>query len=93
MTTLPIDHLIGLLNLALTRGEYLRFPHRYSNIKPNICDGVGYHCEQLDHMQIPMWKQNLALAYINDVDRQPVWESMFKRSLRSIAQEILDKTL
>lgn len=93
MTTSALDHLVGLLTLALTKGEYLRFPHRYFNVKPDISVGVAYHCDLLDSLQVPMWKQNLALAYINDVDRQPVWESLFKKSLRRIAQEILDKTL
>ena len=93
MSTSALDHLAGLLNLALTKGEYLRFPHRYFNVKPDISSGVAHHCNQLDNLKIPMWKQNLALDYINDVDKQPVWESLFRKSLRRIAQEILDKTL
>lgn len=92
MSDTALNAMEGLLLLALEKGSYLRFPERF-DAKPDIADGVAYYCEKLDQEGVPFSAQNTALAFINDVDLQPVWEELFKQSCRDIARSILNKTL
>ena len=84
-----IDHLESLLSLAAGKGYKLRGHANDTHTSDSISESVKYHCTYLDDLGCPWSVQNRILHYINNIDRQEVWEKLFKQSWRTIAAEAL----
>lgn len=84
-----IDHLEALISIAAGKGYGLRGYTKGPGEDERRPELVKHHCRCLDALGCPWIVQNTILAYINDIDRQEVWESLFKSSWREIAAEAL----
>jgi hypothetical protein len=87
-----IDHLEALLVVALDKGLYLRRANLKftEEIKNSHKDFIFFHMGCLDSCKCSWSIQNKALDFYNNADIQKTYELLHKKSLRSIAQELLD---
>lgn len=88
-----VDWIERLIVAAYVKGLHLRGLKgiRQSDVD-EIKNIVEYACENLDALGVSWSIQNKALAFINDIDDQKVWQQLFKRSHKQIAQGILSQS-
>jgi hypothetical protein len=82
----PLEH---LLCVAQMKGEFLRFPERFSQ-KPDIAGHVSLALTQCDNLGISFYVQNTILKFINNVDDQKYWQFLFKNQFKEMALKALN---
>ena len=88
---MTIEQLLELLlNTAMTKGQWLRWPARFE-VKPDIAKTVGFACTELDRLGCKWGVQNTILDYVNNADQRDVWGKMYSTSFRRIVRDAIKK--
>ncbi|MCF6204059.1 MAG: hypothetical protein L3J59_10395 [Methylococcaceae bacterium] len=91
MCIVSIQYIERLLVLALNKGITARRSGITESDQDRIEErkSVAFYTKKLDALHCSWSTQNNALYYINNVNEdQPLYESLYKRSLHSIATDI-----